>query len=129
MHREGEHGSVEAEGPQRFREEDKWRDMKSLRRKSRVEWVQQQSMAVMQVQAGSRTIALRESGDRATQERFAGDSSAVASLICVSSAKLLSSEIIFVISLRCAQRTCQRKLGNIVLIQRADVLIVCLFRL
>jgi len=44
------------------------------RRKPRVEWVQQQSMAVTQMQAlptGSRTIALRESGDRATQARFA----------------------------------------------------------
>ena len=38
------------------------------RRKPRVEWVQQQSMAVTQMRAlstGSRTIALRESGDRA----------------------------------------------------------------
>jgi 2-polyprenyl-6-methoxyphenol hydroxylase-like FAD-dependent oxidoreductase len=44
------------------------------RRKPRVEWVQQQSMTVTQMQAlpiGSRTIALRESGDRATQARFA----------------------------------------------------------
>src|ERR1700689_1701967 len=32
LDREGEHGSVEAEGPQRFREEHKWRDMKWLRR-------------------------------------------------------------------------------------------------
>ena len=45
------------------------------RRKPRVEWVQQQSIAVTQMQAlptGSRTIALRESGDRATHARFAG---------------------------------------------------------
>ena len=44
------------------------------RRKPRVEWVQQQSLAVTQMQAlptGSRTIALRESGDRATRARFA----------------------------------------------------------
>jgi 2-polyprenyl-6-methoxyphenol hydroxylase-like FAD-dependent oxidoreductase len=44
------------------------------RRKPRVEWVQQQSMAVTQMQAlptGSRTMALRESGDRATHARFA----------------------------------------------------------
>jgi 2-polyprenyl-6-methoxyphenol hydroxylase-like FAD-dependent oxidoreductase len=44
------------------------------RRRPRVEWVQQQSMAVTQMQAlptGSRTIALRERGDRATQARFA----------------------------------------------------------
>jgi 2-polyprenyl-6-methoxyphenol hydroxylase-like FAD-dependent oxidoreductase len=44
------------------------------RRKPRVEWVQRQSMAVTQMQdlpAGSRTIALRESGDRATRARFA----------------------------------------------------------
>ena len=32
MHREDERGSVEVEGPQRFREEFKWRDIKSLRR-------------------------------------------------------------------------------------------------
>jgi 2-polyprenyl-6-methoxyphenol hydroxylase-like FAD-dependent oxidoreductase len=44
------------------------------RRKPRVEWVQQQSMAVTQIQAlpiGSRTTALRENGDRATRARFA----------------------------------------------------------
>jgi len=44
------------------------------RRKPRVEWVQQQSMAVTQMQslpAGSRTIALRETGDRTTRARFA----------------------------------------------------------
>ena len=44
------------------------------RRKPRVEWVQQQSIAVTQLQAmpiGSRTIALRENGDRATHARFA----------------------------------------------------------
>jgi len=44
------------------------------RRKPRVEWVQQQSMAVTDMQAlpiGSRTTALRESGDRATRARFA----------------------------------------------------------
>jgi 2-polyprenyl-6-methoxyphenol hydroxylase-like FAD-dependent oxidoreductase len=44
------------------------------RRKPRVEWVQQQSMAVTQMQAlptGSRVRALRESGDRATRARFA----------------------------------------------------------
>jgi 2-polyprenyl-6-methoxyphenol hydroxylase-like FAD-dependent oxidoreductase len=44
------------------------------RRKPRVEWVQEQSMAVMQMQAlpaGQRILALRESGDRATQARFA----------------------------------------------------------
>ena len=44
------------------------------RRKPRVEWVQQQSIAVTQLQAmpiGSRTIALRENGDRATRARFA----------------------------------------------------------
>jgi len=44
------------------------------RRRPRVEWVQQQSMAVMQMQslpAGSRTIALRETGDRTTRARFA----------------------------------------------------------
>ena len=44
------------------------------RRKPRVEWVQQQSMAVTQLQAmpiGSRTVALRENGDRATHARFA----------------------------------------------------------
>jgi 2-polyprenyl-6-methoxyphenol hydroxylase-like FAD-dependent oxidoreductase len=44
------------------------------RRKPRVEWVQQQSLAVTQMQtlpAGRRTTALRESGDRATQARFA----------------------------------------------------------
>jgi 2-polyprenyl-6-methoxyphenol hydroxylase-like FAD-dependent oxidoreductase len=44
------------------------------RRKPRVEWVQQQSMAVTQMQAlpiGKRIIALRDSGDRATQARFA----------------------------------------------------------
>jgi 2-polyprenyl-6-methoxyphenol hydroxylase-like FAD-dependent oxidoreductase len=44
------------------------------RRKPRVEWVQQQSMAVMQMQslpAGSRTLALRKTGDRTTRARFA----------------------------------------------------------
>jgi 2-polyprenyl-6-methoxyphenol hydroxylase-like FAD-dependent oxidoreductase len=44
------------------------------RRRPRVEWVQKQSMAVTQMQAlptASRTIALRESGDRATRARFA----------------------------------------------------------
>jgi 2-polyprenyl-6-methoxyphenol hydroxylase-like FAD-dependent oxidoreductase len=44
------------------------------RRKPRVEWVQQQSLAVTQMQAlptGKRIAALRESGDRATQARFA----------------------------------------------------------
>jgi 2-polyprenyl-6-methoxyphenol hydroxylase-like FAD-dependent oxidoreductase len=44
------------------------------RRKPRVEWVQQQSLAVTQMQAlpiGSRTTALRENGDRATRARFA----------------------------------------------------------
>jgi FAD-dependent urate hydroxylase len=44
------------------------------RRKPRVEWVQEQSMAVTQMQtvpAGKRIRALRESGDRATQARFA----------------------------------------------------------
>jgi 2-polyprenyl-6-methoxyphenol hydroxylase-like FAD-dependent oxidoreductase len=44
------------------------------RRRPRVEWVQQQSMAVTQMQAlptGSRTTALRESGDRLTHARFA----------------------------------------------------------
>jgi FAD-dependent urate hydroxylase len=44
------------------------------RRKPRVEWVQQQSAAVTQMQAlptGKRIIALRESGDRVTQARFA----------------------------------------------------------
>ncbi len=44
------------------------------RRRPRVEWVQQQSMAVTQMQAmpaGKRTIALRESGDRTTRARFA----------------------------------------------------------
>jgi FAD-dependent urate hydroxylase len=44
------------------------------RRKPRAEWVQQQSIAVTQMQAlptGSRTKALRESGDRATHDRFA----------------------------------------------------------
>jgi 2-polyprenyl-6-methoxyphenol hydroxylase-like FAD-dependent oxidoreductase len=44
------------------------------RRKPRVEWVQQQSIAVTQMQAlptGSRAKALRERGDRATQDRFA----------------------------------------------------------
>ncbi len=44
------------------------------RRKPRVEWVQQQSMAVTQMQAlpaGERITALRESGDRATHARFA----------------------------------------------------------
>ena len=44
------------------------------RRKPRVEWVQQQSMAVTQMQAlpvGTRIAALRESGDRATRARFA----------------------------------------------------------
>ncbi len=45
------------------------------------------------------------------------------------SGKLLSSEIIFVVCLSDAQRTCQRKLGDVVLIERADVLIVGLFRL
>jgi len=42
------------------------------RRKPRVEWVQQESLAVTQFQAlpiGSRTIALRESGDRATRDQ------------------------------------------------------------
>ncbi len=44
------------------------------RRKPRVAWVQQQSMAVTQMQAlpaGKRIAALRESGDRTTQARFA----------------------------------------------------------
>jgi len=45
------------------------------RRKPRVEWVQQQSLAVTQMQsalpAGRRTSALRETGDRATRARFA----------------------------------------------------------
>lgn len=44
------------------------------RRKPRLEWVQQQSMAVTQMQAlpaGERTLALRENGDRATHARFA----------------------------------------------------------
>jgi len=44
------------------------------RRKPRVEWVQQQSMAVTEMQTlpiGSRTTALRENGDRATRARFA----------------------------------------------------------
>jgi FAD-dependent urate hydroxylase len=44
------------------------------RRKPRVEWVQQQSLAVTQFQAlpaGSRATALRESGDRMTKARFA----------------------------------------------------------
>ena len=44
------------------------------RRKPRVEWVQQQSVAVTQMQAlptGKRIVALRESGDRVTQARFA----------------------------------------------------------
>lgn len=44
------------------------------RRKPRVEWVQQQSMAVTQMQAlptGNRIAALRESGDRETAARFA----------------------------------------------------------
>jgi 2-polyprenyl-6-methoxyphenol hydroxylase-like FAD-dependent oxidoreductase len=44
------------------------------RRKPRVEWVQQQSLAVTQMRAlpaGSRTMALRERGNRATQARFA----------------------------------------------------------
>jgi 2-polyprenyl-6-methoxyphenol hydroxylase-like FAD-dependent oxidoreductase len=44
------------------------------RRKPRVEWVQQQSVAVTQMQAlptGKRIIALRESGDRVTHARFA----------------------------------------------------------
>lgn len=44
------------------------------RRKPRVEWVQQQSMAVTGFQTlpiGRRTAALRESGDRATWARFA----------------------------------------------------------
>jgi 2-polyprenyl-6-methoxyphenol hydroxylase-like FAD-dependent oxidoreductase len=44
------------------------------RRKPRVEWVQQQSLAVTEFQAlpiGSRTAALRASGDRATWARFA----------------------------------------------------------
>ncbi len=44
------------------------------RRKPRVEWVQQQSLAVTQMQAlpaGKRIAALRESGDRATRARFA----------------------------------------------------------
>ncbi len=44
-------------------------------------------------------------------------------------ASLLSSEIIFVICLRDAQGTGQGKLGNIVLVERADVLIVRLFGL
>ena len=44
------------------------------RRKPRVEWVQQESMAVTQMQAlpaGGRTITLLESGNRLTQARFA----------------------------------------------------------
>ena len=44
------------------------------RRKPRVDWVQQQSTAVTQMQAlpiGRRTKVLRQSGDRATQARFA----------------------------------------------------------
>ena len=45
------------------------------RRKPRVEWVQQQSLAVTQMQsalpAGRRTSAPRETGDRATRARFA----------------------------------------------------------
>jgi 2-polyprenyl-6-methoxyphenol hydroxylase-like FAD-dependent oxidoreductase len=44
------------------------------RRHPRVEWVQQQSLAVTQMQAlptGKRVAALRESGDRGTQARFA----------------------------------------------------------
>src|SRR3984885_4181074 len=45
------------------------------------------------------------------------------------SGKLLSSEIIFVVGLGNAHGTCQRKLGDVVLIERADVLIVGLFRL
>jgi 2-polyprenyl-6-methoxyphenol hydroxylase-like FAD-dependent oxidoreductase len=43
------------------------------RRKPRVDWVQQQSMAVTQMQTlpiGRRTMALRESGNRTTQARF-----------------------------------------------------------
>ena len=44
------------------------------RRKPRIEWVQQQSMAVTKMQAlpaGKRKIALRESGDQVTRARFA----------------------------------------------------------
>src|SRR4030081_3052339 len=47
----------------------------------------------------------------------------------VCSGKLLSSEIIFVICLRGAYGAGQRELGNVVLIERADVLIVGLLDL
>src|ERR1700722_20827184 len=63
------------------------------------------------------------------REFFSGASSGVASLFCVSSDKLLSSEIIFVVCLRHAESTGQSKLGNVVLVECADVLIVCLLSL
>ena len=47
----------------------------------------------------------------------------------VCSGKLLSSEIIFVVCLRDAQSTGQRKLGDVVLVERADVLVVGLLGL
>src|SRR5258705_13766488 len=52
-----------------------------------------------------------------------------ASWCSICSGKLLSSEIIFVICLRGADGAGQRKLGNVVLIEGADVLIVGLFDL
>src|ERR1700729_2072662 len=51
------------------------------------------------------------------------------SLCSVCSGKLLSSEIIFVICLCGAQGTGQRELGYVVLVERADVLVVGLFDL
>src|SRR5258707_1191771 len=52
-----------------------------------------------------------------------------ASWCSICSGKLLSSEIIFVICLRGADGAGQRKLGYVVLIERADVLVVGLFDL
>src|ERR1700733_4031943 len=63
------------------------------------------------------------------REFFSGASSGVASLFCVSSDKLLSSEIIFVVGLRHAQSTGQSQLGDVVLVERTDVLIIRLLGL
>src|SRR3981189_720053 len=52
-----------------------------------------------------------------------------ASCCSICSGKLLSSEIIFVICLRGADGAGQRKLGDVVLIKRADVLVVGLLDL
>src|ERR1700735_4271886 len=68
---------------------------------------------------------------------FCGASSCTAVVVAVvgvsvcsnCSAKLLSSEIVFVVGLGDTHRTGQRKLGYVVLIERADVLVVGLFRL